>query len=620
MTAPTAAAPTIRARGVAAVLSAARLAIQRFPLVVGAGILATAGASVLIGQGHHPDALRVLAVATLALPLLFTVTVLAAHRPQSMAHWVLLVAGLLGLAAFWRIWPHWGEEMRAMRYAQLSATLHLLAAFAPFIGAEGTNGFWQYNKALFLRGLTAAIYAGVLYVGLAIALAALDKLFGVNVIPETYGRLWFFLAFVFATMIFVAGVPDDLDALATQYDYPNGLRAFTQFVLVPLVAIYLVILTIYLVKVLVTQQWPSGWIGYLVSSVAVAGILSWLLVQPLEERPEFAWVKPFTRGFYIALMPAIVMLWLAIWQRVQQYGITERRYGLIVLSVWLAAIAVYYTQSRSRNIKLIPATLCVVIIGTYAGPTGAYSVARRSQMGRLQQVLERNSLIAGGKLQRATNAVPDSDRVAISAGFQYLTEVHGYQSVAAWLPDSLLKRLTGTSDSVRSTSGTSDAAAIMTTMNLAYTPVARGTGTTRDGSTFIYFGSSGPPASVPIAGYTHAVRIRVNPVPRDTGSREDSVVVDDHTVVRLTRETATLHVMRNGASLLDIPLQSGIDSAAAAARSGSNNSGPAPALRIEATGGEAGALVYVTLVNGTEKAKKLKISMLNADLYLRLPR
>lgn len=72
----------------------------------------------------------------------------------------------------------------------------------------------------------------------------------------------------------------------------------------------------------------ATWSGWLVSSVAVIGLLSWLLIHPLEEREEYAWVKTYTRGFYIALLRAVVMLWLAIYKRVMEYGITKPRYFL----------------------------------------------------------------------------------------------------------------------------------------------------------------------------------------------------------------------------------------------------------------------------------------------------
>lgn len=58
------------------------------------------------------------------------------------------------------------------------------------------------------------------------------------------------------------------------------------------------------------------------------GLLSWLLIHSLgkrEEREEYAWVKTYTRGFYIALLPTVVMRLLAIYKRVMEYGITEPR-------------------------------------------------------------------------------------------------------------------------------------------------------------------------------------------------------------------------------------------------------------------------------------------------------
>jgi hypothetical protein len=51
-----------------------------------------------------------------------------------------------------------------------------------------------------------------------------------------------------------------------------GLKVFAQYLLVPIVIRHLVILTAYLVKVLITWDWPSGWIGWLVSGVAAVGI------------------------------------------------------------------------------------------------------------------------------------------------------------------------------------------------------------------------------------------------------------------------------------------------------------------------------------------------------------
>lgn len=122
--------------------------------------------------------------------------------------------------------------------------------------------FWQFNRILFLGYLLAALYAVVLWVGLAIALLAIDKLLGVDVPSRTYPHLLVLLAFVFHPWFFLSRVPEDHRALDQETSYPLGLKVFTQFVLIPLVAVYLVILTVYLGRVLVTRTWPSGWIGW----------------------------------------------------------------------------------------------------------------------------------------------------------------------------------------------------------------------------------------------------------------------------------------------------------------------------------------------------------------------
>ena len=131
------------------------------------------------------------------------------------------------------------------------------------------------------------------------------------------------------------------------------------------------------------------------------------------------------------------MLWLAIWQRVNQYGITERRYFLLILSIWLAAIAIYYSITRSRNIRIIPATLCLTAALTFLGPLSAYSRSEASQSHRLETLLARNGALVGGRIQRVTGPVPFSERREIAATLRYLIETHGTRSVARLFGDSV---------------------------------------------------------------------------------------------------------------------------------------------------------------------------------------
>ena len=340
----------------------ARETVIRFPLALLAGGVAAVAAWIAVGgpDSESTAVLRIILAALVGIPLLFVLVLDGERRGWSGSKRLLVSAvGLVVPVGFFLLGPDWSYILLFTRFFHLDLGLHLLVAFLPFIGVPSENGFWQYNRTLFLRFLVSALYSTVLYTGLALALAALDQLFGVNVEGKTYVRLMFVIAFVFNTWFFLGGVPRDLAALGEREEYPAGLKVFTQFVLIPLVAIYLLILTTYLGRVLLTRTWPSGWIGWLVSGVAVAGTLALLLVHPLRERKGLGWINAYGRWFFVVLLPSVGMLLAAILQRVGQYGFTERRYFLLVLALYLGGIAIFYGLTGSRRIRWIPLVLAL---------------------------------------------------------------------------------------------------------------------------------------------------------------------------------------------------------------------------------------------------------------------
>lgn len=185
---------------------------------------------------------------------------------------------------------------------------HLFAAYAPFISAGSVDQFWEYNKTIFLRFLLSGIYTGFLYVGLSVALIALDVLLGFDIDERTYLSMFFILAGIFNTWFFLAGVPDAKTIQTHSIDYPKGLRVFVQFVLIPLVTAYILILYAYLAKILIEWELPNGWVTYLVLSFSIVGILALLLLHPVKEDSDKQWIKWFSTGYYRALIPLVVLL------------------------------------------------------------------------------------------------------------------------------------------------------------------------------------------------------------------------------------------------------------------------------------------------------------------------
>ncbi len=589
-----------------ALVSAMRTTLARFPLVLTAAVVATAAGIVATYDGVDEGVWgRIVGTAALGLPLFFATDLLAErHRWSIGIRSGLWALGTVGLVAFYLLWLDWSEHVAVGRYIQLSAGLHLLVAVAPFIGVRELQGFWEYNKSLFLRFLLAGLYSGVLFAGLAIALAAVDNLFGLEVAEETYLRLWIVIAFLFNTWFFLGGVPTDLAALEQRSDYPMGLKVFAQYVLIPIVVVYLVILTTYLAKIIVTTVWPSGWIGWLVSSVAAVGIFSLLLVHPVAERAENRWIRTYARAFYITLLPSVVMLWLAIWQRIAQYGITERRYFLAVLSVWLAGVALYYAIRRSRDIRIIPASLCLVALVTFAGPWGAYRMSESSQVRRLERLLTANEILQDGTIRQAAVVPSADDRREISAILRYLVGTHGTGAIAEWFGDSLAIIDTigdGTAPSAWSEAD-ERAELLAAHMGMAYMEASEAW---RPGAFSYAVDWEG--VVIPIAGYDYAWS--------GEQLQRDSAIVDNGLVVRYDSAAVSLRVLDGAVPVAVIALRPVIDSAEAyRARPGTEPRIPPSVMRVAIDNQHIRLAVYVTTLRGRDADGILVMTALGATL------
>lgn len=401
-----------------------RQTAARFPTLLPATLVAAIAALVLIDDTGADRWPRVLGCAVLGFSLLTGLHLVAELRVRPERRWWLPVAGLAGLVALtWGTLP-WAGEGFAIRLVQWGLASHLLVAVAWVAGSQEGGGFWQFNRTLFERFLVASLYAVVLAIGLSVALIAIDRLFAVNIDGDTYPQIYALIGLVVHPWFFLAGVPREPAPLDRDDSYPTGLKIFAQYILIPLVTVYLVILTAYLGRVIITRVWPSGWIGWLVSSVALTGTLALLLVHPLRSRAEGGWVNGYGRWFFVALIPSLVMLAMALAQRVNQYGFTEPRYALMVLTGWLMLLAGYYGLTGSRSIRPIPISLAVVALATAFGPWGMAATARRSQVARFER-------IAGLERFEAADSSGQDDANELHQIGRYLWARHGRPGLAA---------------------------------------------------------------------------------------------------------------------------------------------------------------------------------------------
>lgn len=324
--------------------------------------------------------------------------------------------------------------------------MHLIVAFAPYLNNRSIRDFWEYNRQLFANFIVGAAFTLILYAGLALAMLAVVKLFDLDLSEKLFGKLFVLLTGLFNPAYFLYHFPQKFGSEAASSPeepdpgaYSWVFRNLCKFILIPIVLLYFVILYAYGAKVGLQWALPKGWISSLVIGFSVAGIFTYLLNYYLEKEDDSLLVKGFKRWFWWALLPLTVLLFIAIGKRISDYGVTEERFLVAQLGIWLAATCLYFLFSKNDNIKFIPISLALFALVWAFGPLSAFSVSERSQKGILTEILTQNGRFENGKMKPGTAPLTDPEAAQVSSALNFLEKHNALNSLlptpidSAWL-------------------------------------------------------------------------------------------------------------------------------------------------------------------------------------------
>lgn len=444
--------------------TSAKDSLKRFPLTIISSLFAAIIAVYMIEHNKEISNMfpyiNLMLCFSLAIPLFICTTIITKkyglHRKKEI---ILNLIALGILVGIYFTFPNkettHNTSLPYIKFTLYSITCHLLVSFIPFILNKQLNAFWHYNKILFIRFLTSVLYSGFIYTGLIIALTSLNLLFDIEIHKELYFDIWVVVISFFNTWFFVSSIPSDFDSLEEIEEYPKGLKIFTQYVLLPLLALYLIILYTYGTKILAMWDWPKGVVSYLIIGMAILGILAFLLIHPYGNLKENSWIKKATKWYYYILIPLLIILFMAIFMRVNDYGITINRYVIVILAIWLTIVCIY-TALGKTNIKFIPISLAAIAIIISFGPWGMFSFSEHSQVKRLQHILEEANILKDGKIQNEPQWITDSlpllfadssseneDKLAdslhneVKSILDYLDDHHGFSLIRDWYKQDL---------------------------------------------------------------------------------------------------------------------------------------------------------------------------------------
>lgn len=280
---------------------------------------------------------------------------------------------------------------------------------------EFRRGVWGSTMAGWLAGLMGWVLA----MGLSGAMLAMGALFGWpkgNMEIRLAWTIWLVAGLVVAPALGYARLPRGQDE--EWPPVPSWTTWLARWGLVPVVGVYALILAVYLGRLAICLEWPTGMLAWPVLSFEILGWAAWGWLR--GERGERDAAEPVPSRILLRAMPwagaaLAAVLALAVSVRTEAYGTTVLRAAGYWAAAWFMVVGVLYAVRPRARTRAAAVLACIAAVLAAWGPLSVRNVAIRSQLARLRDgmspvlVAVRNGAplpveVEGSKWQQARDA------------------------------------------------------------------------------------------------------------------------------------------------------------------------------------------------------------------------
>ena len=396
---------------------------MRFPLAFISTISGTLIALFLVQDIEGVDTkfyARCLASLAYATAAFTALTLFIESRSWPMSRHI-VAATIIALIIIFYVWGVIVEST-APTYMLFSLLILLSLLFSPYIKSQSNSAsVWYFNYQTGVAVFFAAIAATILGAGLSLILASMGYLFEIDISNKLYRDAWVIAWGVLFTLYILSNIAKTFDYEDESCDFPKGVRFITNYLLVPLMFVYMFILYAYFIKIIVQWELPRGNLGWMITTFGSIGIITKLLAYPIRNSGTRMLVV-FDQYYYYALIVPIVLLVISISVRINDYGMTEPRYAVALLGLWfLSVIVLTFIKKDNFQIKYVPMILAVLALFSSIGPWGMVSVSLNSQAERFESLLSKHNLLHEGQAIKSSIEIPFEDRRSLSSMAKYFS-------------------------------------------------------------------------------------------------------------------------------------------------------------------------------------------------------
>ena len=301
--------------------------------------------------------------------------------------------------------------------AMLFATILTILAW-PMLGQRRPNMLWNYHTRLFVTLAISYFLSMIAFGGISLVLASIQSLF----VIEMEKAIWVTFAVCSAFVIpycTMALMPISKE----EYDQPTAYskwgKILVLYILLPIVCIDMLVLYVYALTILFAWQLPNGGVTYWVLQYAVIGSLICYLLMPVFCAEQPSKLRFFKQGFFISLLPLLILLFVGLYRRVHEYGFTTNRYLVLLAACWFTVVAVIQIVRKSRNVNPLLISLWIISLLLLVGPWNMMKLPEQMQMRHFERMATEWHLMENGEIVPAADTLTWKQEKAISVSLDF---------------------------------------------------------------------------------------------------------------------------------------------------------------------------------------------------------
>ena len=187
------------------------------------------------------------------------------------------------------------------------------------------------------------------------------------------------------------------------------IEKLLNWIVSPAIIAYAALLTIYLLKIIITWTLPDGGVSYMVFAFTITALVV-KAFQILIEKRRYDW---FYDRFSLISLPFVALFWIGVARRIGEYGLTATRVYLIVCgAVMTVCILLFLSRRTGRYLWAVLFAILAFASVAYIPALDPQAIGLRSQKARFERIALDLALIdSTGRLR--TTLIPLSDSVRL---------------------------------------------------------------------------------------------------------------------------------------------------------------------------------------------------------------